>query len=58
MQIQGMDYNEPFASTAKVVTVRLLLVLVAHKNWFVHQMNINNPFLHGTLKEELFIVPP
>lgn len=43
---------------AKVVSVRIFIALATCKGWPIHQLDINNAFLHGYLKEEVYLDAP
>jgi len=53
-----VDYEETFAPVAKMTTVRTILAIVASKSWPLHQMDVKNVFLHGDLKEEIYMKLP
>lgn len=57
-QEAGVDFHETFSPVIKPATIRLVLALVVHFNWVVHQLDISNAFLHGYLKEEVFMEQP
>jgi hypothetical protein len=57
-QEQGHDYDETFAPVAHMTTVRTLLAVASVRHWSVSQLDVQNGFLNGELREEVYIQPP
>jgi hypothetical protein len=48
-QIYGIAYHETYSLVAKMITIRVIIAMVIAKGWSLHQMDVNNAFLHGDL---------
>jgi len=54
-QTYGIDYEETYSPVAKMIIVRTIIAMAVTKGWSLHQMDVNNVFLHGDLQEEMFM---
>ncbi|KAJ0453327.1 putative RNA-directed DNA polymerase [Helianthus annuus] len=57
-QMERTDFHETFAPVAKLVTVRTLLTIAVKQGWYIHQLDVNNAFLHGDLHEDVYMKIP
>nr|GEY50107.1 retrovirus-related Pol polyprotein from transposon TNT 1-94 [Tanacetum cinerariifolium] len=54
----GIYFEESFAPVARMEAIRIYLALAAHKSFTVFQMDVKTAFLHGTLKEDVYVCQP
>jgi hypothetical protein len=57
-QRPGIDYDETFSPMVKPATVRTVLSLAVSRSWPIHQLDVKNVFLHGTLSETVYCSQP
>ncbi|GJW75178.1 retrovirus-related pol polyprotein from transposon TNT 1-94 [Tanacetum coccineum] len=57
-QEEGIDFEESFAPVARMEAIRIFLAYAAHKSFIVFQMDIKTAFLHGSLKEAVYVCQP
>ena len=57
-QKEGVDYNEVFSPVVKHSSIRILLALVAQFDLELAQLDVKTAFLHGELKEEIYMTQP
>lgn len=58
VQRHGIDFDEVFAPVARIETIRLLVILAAANGWEVHHLDVKTSFLHGELKEVVYVTQP
>nr|GFA03879.1 retrovirus-related Pol polyprotein from transposon TNT 1-94 [Tanacetum cinerariifolium] len=54
-QEEGIDFEESFAPVARMEAIRIFLAYAAHKSFTVFQMDVKTAFLHGSLKEDVYV---
>ncbi|KAG7582944.1 Zinc finger CCHC-type superfamily [Arabidopsis suecica] len=54
----GVDFEEVFAPVARIETIRLLIKLAASHGWEIHHLDVKTAFLHGELKENVYVYQP
>nr|GEY97472.1 retrovirus-related Pol polyprotein from transposon TNT 1-94 [Tanacetum cinerariifolium] len=57
-QEEGIDFEESFAPVARMEAIRIFLAYAAHKLFTVFQMDVKTAFLHGLLKEDVYVCQP
>nr|GEU40835.1 copia protein [Tanacetum cinerariifolium] len=57
-QEEGIDYDEVFASVARIEAIRLFLAYASFMGFMVYQMDVKSTFLYGTIKEEVYVCQP
>nr|GEZ93378.1 hypothetical protein [Tanacetum cinerariifolium] len=57
-QEEGIDFEESFASVARLEAVWIFIAYEAHKSFPIFQMDVKTAFLNDPLKEEVYVAQP
>ncbi|GJZ38674.1 retrovirus-related pol polyprotein from transposon TNT 1-94 [Tanacetum coccineum] len=52
---EGIDFEESFASVARIEAIRIFIANAANKNMMIYQMDVKTDFLNGEHKEEVYV---
>ena len=55
---KGLDYFYTYSLVTRMNSIRMVLAIVALRNYEIHQMDIKTVFLNGELDEEIYIKQP
>ena len=56
--MEGVDFDETFATVARLESIWILLAIACHLNFKLYQMDVKSAFLNGMLQEEVFVKQP
>ncbi len=57
-QRYGIDYEETFAPTAQISSVRMLCQAAVDQNLDIYQMDVKSAYLNATIDKEIFVKTP
>lgn len=57
-QVLGFGFTHTFSPVVKASTIRIVLALVVMNNWPLHQLDVNNGFLHWLLDKLVYMEQP
>lgn len=57
-QQPGKDFTDTFSPVIKSTMVRSVLHLAVNNDWSIRQIDVNNAFLQGRLKDEVYVKQP
>lgn len=57
-QFEGVDFVETYSPVVRTATIRSVLHIAMVKGWNIKQLDVDNAFLHGDLKETVYMKQP
>jgi hypothetical protein len=58
MQREGINYTETFSLVSSKDSFRIIMVLVAHYDLELHQMDVKTALINGNLQENVYMAQP
>nr|GEY35988.1 hypothetical protein [Tanacetum cinerariifolium] len=55
---EGINIEKSFAPVSRMEAIRIFLAYAAHKGFTVYQVDVKTTFLHGLLKEDVYVCQP
>nr|GEU36585.1 retrovirus-related Pol polyprotein from transposon TNT 1-94 [Tanacetum cinerariifolium] len=55
---EGIDFEESFALVVRMEAIRIILAYTTYKSFIVFQIDVKTAFLHGSLKEDVYVCQP
>ena len=57
-QEEDIDFEESYASVARLEGIRMLLTFASHMNFMLHQMDVKGAFLNDYINKEVYVIQP
>jgi hypothetical protein len=57
-QVEGLDFDETYASVARLESIHILLAYATYYGFKLYQMDVKSAFLNGPIKEEVYVEQP
>ena len=54
-QEEGIDYDETYASVARLEAIRMLLAFASFMDFKHYQIDVKSAFLNGFIEEEVYV---
>ena len=58
IQGYGLDYEETISPVVRFESIRTVVALGTHHQFYLHQMDVSAAFLHDELAEEVYMRQP
>jgi hypothetical protein len=57
-QVEGLDFDETFASVVRLESIHMLLAYATQHGFKIYQIDVKSTFLNGPIKEEVNVEQP
>ena len=57
-QLKGLNYNDTYAPTARMTSIRILMAMVVQSGYHIHHVDVNNAYLNSDIDYLVFMSQP